>query len=285
LRFHKLHGASNDFVVVDGRVAADAAAAGGGDEARWATLAVALCDRRRGVGADGLLVLEDSTAQDFRMRYHNADGSTAEMCGNGIRCLAKFALDTGVTDQRALRWETLAGPIATEVLAHDGASALVRVDMGPPRFAPADIPVEAEGSDVRETPFDVAGEAITLTCVSMGNPHAVTFVDSVDGYELARIGPAVERHARFPERTNFEVVEVLGPAHLRMRVWERGVGETMACGTGACAVAVAARLVRDAGPEVDVDVPGGRLHVGWDEGGPVMLTGPAETAFTGDFAG
>ena len=274
MRFHKLHGASNDFVVVDGR---------NRGERDWTALAAAVCDRRRAVGADGLLVLEDSPSHDFRLRYHNADGSEAEMCGNGIRCMAKFVLDTGVTDQRTLTWETLAGPITTEVLAHDGASALVRVDMGPPRFAPDEIPVQAGGPEVREEAFDVDGETVQLSCVSMGNPHAVAFVDSVDGYPLERIGPAVERHPRFPQRTNFEIVEVLAPDHLRMRVWERGVGETMACGTGACAVAVAARLVRNAAPEVDIDLPGGRLHVGWAPGGNVMLSGPAEAAFTGEF--
>jgi diaminopimelate epimerase len=274
MRFHKLQGAANDFVVVDGRQ----------PEGRdWAALAARVCDRRRGVGADGLLVLEDSRSADYRMRYHNADGSEAEMCGNGIRCLAKFVLDTGVTDRRDLRWETLAGPIATEVLAHDGDVATVRVDMGPPRFGPDEIPTSLGGERVIEAPLALADTSIKVTCVSMGNPHAVSFVDDVRGFPLDRVGPAVEHHDSFPERTNFEVVEVLGADRVRMRVWERGVGETMACGTGACAAAVAAQLVRRTAELVTVEVPGGELIVGWRPGENVMLTGPAETAFTGEF--
>ena len=274
MKFHKMHGTANDFVVVDGRDA------GGRD---FANVARRESDRRRGVGGDGLLVLEDSENFDFRMRYHNADGSEAEMCGNGIRCLAKFVLDTGVTDRRELVWETLAGPVATEVLAHDGAVATVRVDMGAPRFRPAEVPVETDGEEVRDQPFDVNGETIALTAVGMGNPHAVAFVDSVDDYPLHRMGPQVEHLQSFPHRTNFEIVEVVSPERVRMRVWERGVGETMSCGTGACAVGVASQLVKDTQPAVAIDVPGGRLQVEWEPGRSVMLSGPAETAFTGEF--
>jgi diaminopimelate epimerase len=274
MRFHKLQGAANDFVVVDGRQ----------PEGRdWAALAARVCDRRRGVGADGLLVLEDSENSDYRMRYHNADGSQAEMCGNGIRCMAKFVLDTGATDRRVLRWETLAGPIVTDVLAHDGGVATVRVDMGPPRFAADEIPTLLPGDRVLEAPLEVAGARLTVTCVSMGNPHAVSFVDDAAGFPLAEVGPRVEHHPAFPERTNFEVVQVLAPDRVRMRVWERGVGETMACGTGACAAAVASQLVRDTAEDVALEVPGGELLVSWRPGESVMLTGPAETAFTGEF--
>jgi diaminopimelate epimerase len=274
MKFHKMQGTANDFLVVDGRDAATR---------DWAAIAVRQCDRRLGVGGDGLLVLEDSERDDFRMRYHNADGGEAEMCGNGIRCMAKFVLDTGVTDRRDLTWETLAGPIATEVLAHDGAVATVRVDMGAPRFRPSEIPVVAEGDEVREAPFDVDGQALALTCVGMGNPHAVAVVASVTDFPLDRIGPLVEHHPAFPHRTNFEIVEVLSPDHLLMRVWERGVGETMSCGTGACAVAVAGQLVRGTSAEVAVAVPGGLLTVDWKPGQDVMLSGPAETSFTGEF--
>jgi diaminopimelate epimerase len=274
MKFHKLHGTANDFVVVDGREA---------DDRPWAEIATRVADRRRGVGADGLLVLEESERSDFRMRYHNADGSQAEMCGNGIRCLAKFVLDTGVTDRRQLTWETLAGPVQTDVLAHDGALAQVRVDMGAPRFKPPEIPVRSDGKEVREQYFHVGGGFVALTCVSMGNPHAVTLVDSVDGYPLSEIGPLVEHHEDFPERTNFEIVEFLDPGHIRMRVWERGVGETLSCGTGACAAAIAAQLVMGASGEVEVEVPGGRLTVAHNAGGSAYLTGPAETSFTGEF--
>jgi diaminopimelate epimerase len=274
MKFHKMQGAANDFVVVDGR---------GLSAVDWAAVAARACDRRLGVGADGVLVLEVSQAEDFRMRYHNADGSESEMCGNGIRCMAKFALDVGATVDRRLTWETGAGQVTTDVLEYGEGPARVRVDMGPPRFAPSDIPVKVEGDDVREVPFAVNGRELSLTCVSMGNPHAVAFVDSVANFPLERLGPEVEHHAAFPNRTNFEIVEVVDPGHLRMRVWERGVGETQACGTGACAVAVAGRLVRQTEPEVEIDLPGGRLTVAWRPGQNVLLTGPAETSFMGDF--
>jgi diaminopimelate epimerase len=282
VEFHKMHGAANDFVVVDGRAAAPEAGAAG-----WAALAVQVCDRHRGVGGDGLLVLEPPTGADtdFRLRYHNGDGSEAEMCGNGIRCMAKFALDIGATTSRELAWETGAGVVRTEVLEYRPAEAVVRVNMGRPRFSPTEIPVLAAGDMVRETPFSVDGQSLALTCISMGNPHAVAYVDSVAAFPLERLGPLVEHHPSFPERTNFEVVEVLAPDHLRMRVWERGVGETMACGTGACAVAVASHLVRGTADTVAIDLPGGRLSVSWAEGQDVMMTGPAETVFVGKLTG
>jgi diaminopimelate epimerase len=274
MKFHKMQGAANDFVVVDGRELLDI---------DWAGVAVRVCDRRLGVGGDGILILEVSQAVDFRMRYHNADGTEGEMCGNGIRCMAKFALDIDATAKRRINWETGAGRVITDVLEYGRGPARVRADMGPPRFAPADIPVKADGDDVKEVPFAVNGTELSLTCVSMGNPHAVTFVDSVASFPLERLGPEVEHHEAFPNRTNFEIVEVIDPGHLRVRVWERGVGETQACGTGACAVAVAGQLVRQTEPEVEIDLPGGRLTVAWRPGENVLLTGPAETSFTGDF--
>jgi diaminopimelate epimerase len=275
MKFRKMQGAANDFVVIDGRELT------GVD---WPALAIRACDRRVGVGADGILVLEHSGRDDYRMRYHNADGSVGEMCGNGIRCMAKFALDIGATEKRELAWETGAGRITTEVLDYGEGRTMVRADMGPPHLAPADIPVDVTGDDVREAVFSVNGSQLKLTCISMGNPHAVTFVDSVADFPLERLGPEVEHHPAFPNRTNFEIVEVIDSGHLRMRVWERGVGETQACGTGACAVAVAGQLVRQTNPEVEIDMPGGRLTVEWRPGENVLLTGPAETSFTGDLA-
>jgi diaminopimelate epimerase len=204
------------------------------------------------------------------------------MCGNGIRCMAKFVLDIGASEKRDLSWETGAGLVTTEVLEYGAGRTIVRADMGPPRFTPADIPVEVSGEDVREAVFSVNGSQIKLTCVSMGNPHAVAFVESVADFPLERLGPEVEHHPAFPNRTNFEIVEILDSGHLRMRVWERGVGETQACGTGACAVAVAGRLVRDTDAEVEIEVPGGRLSVAWRPGQSVFLTGPAETSFRGE---
>lgn len=272
IEFHKIHGAANDFVVVDGRgIARD-----------WPALAAHACDRRRGVGADGLLVLQPADGPaDFKMLYVNADGSPAEMCGNGIRCIAKFALDIGATDRWSLTWETGAGPVSTEVLEHGQGKATVRVNMGQPRLRPGDIPVDGVGEMIREQAFAVDGASLTLTCVSMGNPHAVTFVDSVRDFPLGRLGPLVEHHPSFPQRTNFEIVEIVALDHLRMRVWERGVGETMACGTGACAVAVASQLVRGTAETVAIDLPGGRLTVQWKDGADVIMTGPAETVFVG----
>src|ERR1700680_1814634 len=274
MKFHKMQGAANDFVVVDGRELVNV---------DWATLAVRACDRRLGVGADGILILENSQAEDFRMRYHNADGSEGEMCGNGIRCMAKFALDIGATAKRGLSWETGAGRVTTDVLDYGRGPARVRGDMGPPRLAPAEIPGQADGDNVREVPFAVNGRELNLTCVSMGNPHAVAFVDSVASFPLERLGPEVEDHHAFPNRTNFETVEVIDPRHLRMRVWERGVGETQACGTGACAVAVAGQLVRRTEPEEEIELPAGRLRVAWRPAQNVLLPGPAETSFTGNF--
>ena len=272
IEFHKIHGAANDFVVVDGR----------DRDEDWSALAIRACDRRRGAGADGLLVLQPATGDaDFRMLYINADGSDAEMCGNGIRCIAKFALDVGATDSLALDWETGAGPVHTDVLEHGPIEATVRVNMGAPRLRPNEIPVVGDGEMVREQAFAVDGTSLELTCVSMGNPHAVTYVDSVADFPLERLGPLVEHHPSFPRRTNFEIVEVLAPDHLRMRVWERGVGETMACGTGACAVAVASHLVRGTDDLVKVDLPGGRLSIHWKDGEDVIMTGPAQTAFVG----
>lgn len=273
MNFHKIHGAANDFIVVDARAPRP--------DLDWPGLARRHCDRHRGVGADGILLVEESQTADLRMRLFNADGSEAEMCGNGIRCTAKFVLDTGVTDARQITWETGAGPVRTDVVEYGEPVSQVRVDMGPPRFRPAEIPVEADGDSVRLAPFAVNGTSLDLTCVSMGNPHAIAFVESVAAFPLERLGPEVENHPRFPRRTNFEVVEVVGPDHVRMRVWERGVGETQACGTGACAVGVAARLVRGLGDDIRVDVPGGSLRIEYVEGENVMMTGPAETAFTG----
>src|SRR5438309_244080 len=206
LSFHKIHGASNDFVVVDARQL----------EVDWAGLARRVCHRHRGIGADGVLLVQDSDDADFRMRLFNADGSEAEMCGNGIRCTHKFALDTGLSTSRRLTWETGGGRVTTELLDYDDGVARVQVDMGMPRFRPNEIPVDFRGEEVMEGAFSVNGADLALTCVSMGNPHAIAFVDSVDNFALDHIGPLVERHRAFPQRTNFEIAEVLAPNHLKM---------------------------------------------------------------------
>ncbi|MHB8507751.1 MAG: diaminopimelate epimerase [Candidatus Dormibacteria bacterium] len=273
LSFHKIQGAGNDFIVVNEPTS---------PAADWPVLARRLCDRHRGIGADGILLVGPSQVADLRMRLFNADGSEAEMCGNGVRCTAKYALDSGLAPGPELTWETGAGPVSTVVTSNHGTSARVRVDMGLPRLRPAEIPVTATGEAVLEGAFEVAGGSIELTCVSMGNPHAVAFVTSVADFPLERIGPEIEHSVRFPRRTNFEIVEVVSPEHYRVRVWERGVGETQACGTGACAVAVAARLVRNAPEVLQVELPGGCLEISWERGQSVFMTGPADVVFAGE---
>ena len=275
-----MHGAGNDFVVADG---GQDALAGRSDEA-WAGLARRVCDRHTGVGGDGLIAVLPSDVADRRMRMWNPDGSESEMCGNGIRCLVKFALDQddALRARGELRVETLAGVLdAVATAGADGTVARVRVSMGAPRFEPAVVGASVvDEPPVLDLPLDAAGEEHRVTLVSMGNPHAVAFIDGpVADFDLARVGPAVEHHPLFANRTNFEVVRVLGEDAIEMRVWERGAGETLACGSGACAAAVASRLHGRVGDRVDVRLPGGVLAIGWDGAGEVSLEGPAARVF------
>ncbi|MCY4615775.1 MAG: diaminopimelate epimerase [Chloroflexi bacterium] len=278
--FWKMHGAGNDFVLTDGD---DPAHLGRSDE-EWAALAERVCNRHFGVGADGLIAVLPSEAGDRRMRIFNADGSESEMCGNGIRCLVKFALDQD-DELRAggkLRVETLAGVLdAVATPGADGTVERVRVSMGEPHFAPEDLGALVEQAPpVLGLPLEAAGTEQTVTLVSMGNPHAVTFIDEPVGvFELERIGPEIEHHPVFANRTNFEIVRVRDRGAIDMRVWERGVGETLACGSGACAAAVASRLHGFVDDRVDVHVPGGTLGIGWDGDGEVSLEGPATLVF------
>jgi len=269
LPFTKMHGLGNDFVVVDERPQ---------DWGDWSVLAPRLAERRRGVGCDQVLVVRASTVADLRMDIYNADGSRAEMCGNGIRCLALWARERGLAPPAGLRVETLAGVVAPRMLGEQ-----VEVDMGEPRFEGREIPVDADGV-VKEHPVDVGEGSVKVTCVSMGNPHAVVFVDDADSYPVAEVGPKVETHPFFPRRTNVEFVQVLGPNRLRMRVWERGSGITQACGSGACAAAVAAHWTGRAERDLDLDLDGGTLSVRWDrESSHVFMTGPATVVFDGRF--
>jgi diaminopimelate epimerase len=245
-----------------------------------------MCDRNFGAGADGLLVALRPDRHHARMALFNADGSEAEMSGNGVRCFAKYVIESGIArpDGRRLDVETAAGLISLELQIDRGAVTGARVDMGEPRFAPAEIPVAVE----REPPvMDLeieAGGTYAVTCVSMGNPHAVHFVhDAVAEFPLASVGPKVEHHALFPARVNFEVARVLDREHIESRTWERGVGETMACGTGASAIMVAARLHGLVGDAVDVREPGGVLRLEWDGAGHVYLTGPAAYVYSGEW--
>ena len=283
MRFAKYQGIGNDFVMLaDPR-----------DELELsAELVRRLCDRRFGIGADGVIrVAAGRDGADLFMDYVNSDGSVGEMCGNGIRCLALFARAEGLTDLRRLRVATRAGIKEVELVDEDR----VLVDMGPPVFSPPDIPVRWDGAEALNVKLELDGdgagtrtrpEVVEATCVSMGNPHAVVFVDDLDEVRPTELGPPIERHPLFPNKTNVEFVRVSSPQRLEVKVWERGSGETLACGTGACAAAVAARLVAGADEEVVVALPGGELTVSWtgslSAGAPVLMTGPAAKVFTGE---
>jgi diaminopimelate epimerase len=271
LAFHKLHGTANDFVYVDART-------GLPDDPP--TLARHLCDRHRGIGADGLILLQRSAHADCRMEIFNADGSRAEMCGNGIRGFAKYVLDHGLVAAEPLRIETDAGVKSVLVERAGGRVASVTVDMGRPEWDGRRIPVNADGPVV-DHPLEVAGTTYRVTCVSMGNPHCVVFVDDPAALDLAAIGPAFERHPCFPRRVNTEFTHVATPDRLEMRVWERGSGETQACGTGACAAAVAAARTGRAARGVTVALRGGDLRIEWGDDDHVRMTGPAVEVFEG----
>jgi diaminopimelate epimerase len=272
LPFRKLHGTANDFVYVDAR---------GGLPADPAVLAPRICDRHRGIGADGLILLLDSSSADCRMRIFNVDGSTAEMCGNGIRGFAKYVLDHGLVRADPLRVETDAGVKTITVRRDGGKVASITVDMGPPEWDGRRIPVDADGT-VLERSLAVNGRNWTVSCVSMGNPHCVVFVDDPGTLALAEIGPAFERHPFFPRRVNTEFIAVESKERLRMRVWERGAGETLACGTGACAAAVVAARTGRTGRHVTVALPGGELEIDWRADDHVYMTGDAVEVFAGE---
>lgn len=248
-------------------------------------LAKKISDRHFGVGSDGLIMINPSEKADFEMEMYNADGSRGEMCGNGIRCVAKYVYDYGLTDQTSISVETLGGIKYLDLTVEDGKVKLVKVDMGQPELAPEKVPVVAEGDRAVDEPILVEGKEYRMTCVSMGNPHAVVFVDGdVRELPLESMGPCFENHERFPNRVNTEFVRVLDRHTAQMRVWERGSGETLACGTGACAVAVACVLNGLTEDEVTVQLLGGDLRIRWDrEKNRVYMTGPAETVFDGEW--
>lgn len=274
MQFAKMHGTGNDFVMIDARQI----------ERDWSKLAVAMCDRHFGIGSDGIILVSPSAKADFRMRMFNPDGSESEMCGNGIRCFAKYVIDEGLSPKRdLLRVETGAGILDLRPSASNGHVDRILVSMGKPILTPKDIPVAASGpGPLLDHPLKVGDRTIKVTCVSMGNPHAVAFLDApVKDFPLEQVGPLVEHHPFFPKRVNFEIVNVLNRGHLVIRVWERGAGITLACGTGACAVAVAARLKGLTGDAIDEDLPGGTLKIRWDGSGPVFLEGPAQLVYKG----
>jgi len=279
LTFTKMHGLGNDYVVLDCMRSCP-------PEAELGELARTLSDRHFGVGGDGLILVLPSRAASFRMRVFNADGSEAEMCGNGVRMFAKYVYEHQLTRDTSLEIETLAGIIRPQLQVRGGQVVSVKVDMGVPRLSRKEIPMKGDppGGRVVLEKIKVEGERHEVTCLSMGNPHCVLFVDDVSRFPVERLGVALEHHQLFPKRTNVEFVQVLGPAELRMRVWERGVGLTLACGTGACASVVAAHLAGKAGRKATVHLPGGELRVEWrEQDDHVLMSGPATEVFRGEW--
>lgn len=278
MQFTKMHGCGNDYVYVDGgkeKISAE----------RKPEIARFVSDRHFGIGSDGIIFINpvDDDSIDFEMEMYNADGSRGEMCGNGIRCVGKYVYDYGLTDKTSISVETLGGIKYLDFTVENGKVKLVKVDMGSPELVPANIPIVAEGDSVIDAPIIVDGKEYRMTGVSMGNPHTVVYIDDVQGLEIDKIGPKFEKHERFPNRINTEFARVIDRNTVEMRVWERGSGETLACGTGACAVAVASILNGLTEDKVTVKLLGGDLLIEWDrEANKVYMTGPAEVSFEGE---
>ena len=275
MKFTKMHGIGNDYVYMD---CTRERLENPGEIARLVS------DRHKGIGSDGLILIQSSDEADFEMAMYNADGSYGKMCGNGIRCVAKYVYDNGLTDKTEISVISGGAVKYLKLTVENGKVKKVRVNMGEPILKPSEIPVVGEGEKLVAVPIVVDNQVYEMTCVSMGNPHAVVFMDGVDDLKIEEIGPKFEQHERFPDRVNTEFVERMDRKNLKMRVWERGSGETMACGTGACATAVAAILNGYAERDVTVHLLGGDLEISWDEtDNCVYMTGPAATVFTGEF--
>ncbi len=274
MKFTKMQGLGNDYVYVNCfREKID----------NPSEVAIKVSNRNFGVGSDGLIMINPSKVADFEMEMYNADGSRGEMCGNGIRCVGKYVYDYGLTDKTSISVETLGGIKYLDFTVENGKVKLVKVDMGSPELVPANIPIVAEGDSVIDAPIIVDGKEYHMTGVSMGNPHTVVYIDDVQGLEIEKIGPKFENHERFPNRINTEFARVIDRNTVEMRVWERGSGETLACGTGACAVAVASILNGLTEDKVTVKLLGGDLLIEWDrETNKVYMTGPAEVSFEGE---
>ncbi len=273
LNFTKMHGIGNDYVYVNcfKETVEDPV-----------QTAIQVSDRHFGIGSDGLILIKPSDVADGKMEMYNADGSQGAMCGNGIRCVAKYMYDYGITDKTSISVETKSGIKYLELTVKDGKVDTVRVNMGSPILEAAKIPVLSDQERVIAQPVEVGGKEWKITCVSMGNPHAVTYIDDVKNLEIEKIGPLFENHSIFPDRVNTEFVHVIDRHTVEMRVWERGSGETMACGTGACAVAVSSILNGLTEEEVTVKLLGGDLKIFWDrEENKVYMTGSATTVFDG----
>ena len=278
IKFTKMHGLGNDYLLVDA-MEGDAP-----DEQKLPAIATALSDRHFGIGADGIILVEPSRAADFKMRIFNSDGSEAEMCGNGVRLFARYVYERGYTRERDMEIETLAGIIRPRLRLRGRTITGVRVDMGEPRLRRSEIPMKGpdQESVVKER-IRVVGQRYEITAVSMGNPHCVIFVDHAEKAKVEEVGPAIERHDLFPRRTNVEFAQIVGEGEIAMRVWERGAGETLACGTGASAVLVAAVLNGLSPRKATIHLRGGDLKVSWNrEDNHVFIEGPAEEVCTGE---
>jgi len=276
MKFTKMHGLGNDYVYVSvfDQFVDDPSA-----------LARRVSDRHTGIGSDGLVLIGPSETADVRMEMYNSDGSRAQMCGNGIRCVAKYAVEHGLATGPELRIESDAGIRFAHCQLSDGIVRAVRIDMGHPSFVASSIP-NAPGYDrTADYPLEIGGTVYRVTCLSLGNPHVVVFVDDLDGVDLATEGPLLERAPQFPERVNAHFARVDSPTHVTVRTWERGSGATRACGTGACAVCVAGAVTGRTERAITVTLPGGDLHIEWSDEDRVFMTGPAVEVFTGDWPG
>lgn len=272
--FVKMHGLGNDFVFIEDKT---------GQDKDYTALARAMCNRHTGIGADGLIVIVDSRVADVRMRIINSDGSEAEMCGNGIRCFAKYVYDSGIIEKKRFTVETPAGIMEPEItVGADNKAKLITINMGRPSFNRSEIPMEGADGRVLNEDLCVDGENWKITSLLMGVPHTVTYVDDVDTVDIEKIGPLFEKHEAFPKHTNINFAQQMDGRTVKVRTWERGAGATLACGTGSCSVAVASFLNGRTGREVDIQLPLGTLHIEYrEEDGNVYMTGPAAVSFTG----
>ena len=277
IKFTKMHGLGNDYVYID------ATAKTGQKIENESDLAKFVSNRHFGIGSDGLILICDSKVADFKMRMFNYDGSEAEMCGNGIRCVGKFVYDKGLTNKESITVETLAGIKTLKFNIENSKVKTVQVDMGEPILNPQKIPVISEEKIVKNLKIKAYDKEFKFTCVSMGNPHAVTIIDNIDNFEIEKYGPILEHDEHFPKRANIEFIELIDKNKIKMRVWERGSGITQACGTGACATAVAAFINELTGRKSDIIMDGGTVTIEWDEAsGHILMTGPATKVFDGE---
>jgi len=277
MKFTKMHGLGNDFILVNSLNGEFK------NYSRFSYIAKKLCDRHFGIGADGLIFIFSSDVADLKMKIYNSDGSEAQMCGNGIRCFAKYVYENKITSKKKFTVETQAGIITPEIIINNEEILGIKVNMGIPKLQKSDIPVKGSNDlpMINELLQIESGYQVNVTCVSMGNPHCTIFVDNVKSKLVKELGPKIENHPIFPEKTNVEFIQILNNKELNFRVWERGVGETLACGTGACAALVAGVLNKKVERQAVIHLPGGDLNIEWPENGPVFMSGPAELVFEG----